>query len=305
MSHIQVRTDLALEAKESISQEEEQLRGVRVDEYRLDSEVALVTRVSVESKNAAKAMGKPMGIYVTIEAPTLVEADEDYHRDISICLAEELRKLLPQEKELNVLVIGLGNRMVTADALGPQAVDNLCITRHIVKEYGVAAYNCSRMNVLSALEPGVMAKTGMETAEIVRGVVEETHPDALIVIDALAARSVKRLNRTIQITNTGIQPGSGVGNHRNALTRESLGVPVVAIGIPTVVDAATIVSDALEKALADEEFGETAKLFGSSSRIFPELNNMYMTGKDVDEIIKRISFTISEGINIAMEQSME
>lgn len=206
---------------------------------------------------------------------------------------------------MNVLVIGLGNRMVTADALGPQAVDNLCITRHIVKEYGVAAYNCSRMNVLSALEPGVMAKTGMETAEIVRGVVEETHPDALIVIDALAARSVKRLNRTIQITNTGIQPGSGVGNHRNALTRESLGVPVVAIGIPTVVDAATIVSDALEKALADEEFGETAKLFGSSSRIFPELNNMYMTGKDVDEIIKRISFTISEGINIAMEQSME
>ena len=305
MSHIQVRTDLALEAKESISQEEEQLRGVRVDEYRLDSEGALVTRVSVESKNAAKAMGKPMGIYVTIEAPTLVEADEDYHRDISICLAEELRKLLPQEKELNVLVIGLGNRMVTADALGPQAVDNLCITRHIVKEYGVAAYNCSRMNVLSALEPGVMAKTGMETAEIGRGVVEETHPDALIVIDALAARSVKRLNRTIQITNTGIQPGSGVGNHRNALTRESLGVPVVAIGIPTVVDAATIVSDALEKALADEEFGETAKLFGSSSRIFPELNNMYMTGKDVDEIIKRISFTISEGINIAMEQSME
>ena len=305
MSHIQVRTDLALEAKESISQEEEQLRGVRVDEYRLDSEGGLVTRVSVESKNAAKAMGKPMGIYVTIEAPTLVEADEDYHRDISICLAEELRKLLPQEKELNVLVIGLGNRMVTADALGPQAVDNLCITRHIVKEYGVAAYNCSRMNVLSALEPGVMAKTGMETAEIVRGVVEETHPDAIIVIDALAARSVKRLNRTIQITNTGIQPGSGVGNHRNALTRESLGVPVVAIGIPTVVDAATIVSDALEKALADEEFGETAKLFGSSSRIFPELNNMYMTGKDVDEIIKRISFTISEGINIAMEQSME
>lgn len=305
MSHIQVRTDLALEAKESISQEEEQLRGVRVDEYRLEAEGALVTRVSVESKNAAKAMGKPMGIYVTIEAPTLVEADEDYHREISVCLADELRKLLPREKELNVLVIGLGNRMVTADALGPQAVDNLCITRHIVKEYGVAAYNCSRMNVLSALEPGVMARTGMETAEIVRGVVEETHPDALIVIDALAARSVKRLNRTIQITNTGIQPGSGVGNHRNALTRDSLGVPVVAIGIPTVVDAATIVSDALEKVLSEGELGETAKLFGSSSHIFPELNNMYMTGKDVDEIIKRISFTISEGINLVMEQSME
>lgn len=234
----------------------------------------------------------------------MVEPDEDYHREISKCLAEELLKLLPQDdREQNIMVIGLGNREVTADALGPQTVDNLFITRHIVKEYGKAAYNCSRMNCLSALEPGVMARTGMETAEIVKGVVRETAPDALIVVDALAARSTRRLNRTIQITNTGIQPGSGVGNHRNALTEESLGVPVIAIGIPTVVDSATIVMDAMEKMLEGEEV-DVVKCISRQQPPFPELNNMYMTGKDIDAVIKRISFTVSEGINMAMEMRM-
>ena len=161
------------------------------------------------------------------------------------------------------------------------------------------------MNLLSALEPGVMARTGMETAEIVTGVVKETSPDVVIVIDALAARSTRRLNRTIQITNTGIQPGSGVGNHRNALTKESLGVPVIAIGIPTVVDAATIVADAMEKLLEDEKDLDTMKYVTRQQMNFPELNNMYMTGKDIDAVIKRISFTVSEGINIAMEMRME
>ena len=250
MENFQMRTDLALEARESIRDADTELRGVRVEEYYHEEEDIRVTKVTIDTKNAAKAMGKPMGIYVTMEAPAMVEPDEDYHREISGRLAEEILELLPgAEKEQSILVVGLGNREVTADALGPQVVDNLFITRHIVKEYGTAAYNCSKMNQISALEPGVMAKTGMETAEIVKGVVEQTRPDALIVIDALAARSVRRLNRTVQITNTGIQPGSGVGNHRNALTQESLGVPVIAIGIPTVVDAATIVMDALEKLL--------------------------------------------------------
>ncbi len=150
-----------------------------------------------------------------------------------------------------------------------------------------------------------MAKTGMETAEIVAGVVKETKPDLLIVIDALAARSTRRLNRTIQITNTGIQPGSGVGNHRNALTKESLGVPVVAIGIPTVVDAATIVGDALEKLLSEEREFDSMKYLGQHRNVFSELNNMYMTGKDIDAVIKRVSYTVSEGINLALEMRME
>jgi len=139
----------------------------------------------------------------------------------------------------------------------------------------------------------------METAEIVKGVVMETAPDVIIVIDALAARSIKRLNRTIQITNTGIQPGSGVGNHRNALTEESLGVPVIAIGIPTVVDAATIVNDALEK-LLEEEQEDGIRYAGRQRLSSPELNNMYMTGKDIDALIKRVSYTVSEGINQAL-----
>ncbi len=305
MGFFQMRTDLALEARESISEAESELRGVQVEEYYREEEDVRVTKVTIDTKNAAKAMGKPMGIYVTMEAPAMVEPDEDYHREISKCLAEELLKLLPQDdRELNVMVVGLGNREVTADALGPQTVDNLCITRHIVKEYGKAAYNCSKMNSLSALEPGVMARTGMETAEIVKGVVQETGPDVLIVVDALAARSTKRLNRTIQITNTGIQPGSGVGNHRNALTRESLGVPVIAVGIPTVVDSATIVMDAMEKMLEGEEGVDAVKYMSRQQPPFPELNNMYMTGKDIDAVIKRISYTVSEGINIAMEMKM-
>lgn len=199
------------------------------------------------------------------------------------------------------MIVGLGNREVTADALGPQVVDNLLITRHVVRAYGKAAYNCTRMNLVSSIEPGVMAKTGMETAEIISGVVKETQPDVLIAVDALAARSTRRLNRTIQITNTAFSP-PGVGNHRNALTEETLGVPVIAIGIPTVVDAATIVGDALEKLMSGEKEFDAVKYMGQHRMAFAELNNMYMTGKDIDSVIKRVSYTVSEGINIAMEK---
>ena len=300
MGNFQVRTDLALEMRESIAEGEcGELRGVRVEEDYQEEQDIRVTKVMIDTKNAAKLMGKPVGTYVTMEAPALVEPDDGYHREISESFAEQLLALIPDaDRELSVLVVGLGNREVTADALGPQVVDNLFITRHVVREFGKAAYNCSKMNLVSSIEPGVMAKTGMETAEIVKGVVSQTAPDVLIVIDALAARSVKRLNRTIQISNTGIQPGSGVGNHRNALTEEELGIPVIAVGIPTVVDAATIVGDALKKWM-DE--GTDNKF--DSRLAFAELNNMYMTGKDVDAVIKRVSFTLSEGINLAMEKN--
>lgn len=306
MESFQIRTDLALEAKESISEADSELRGVRVEEYYKEEADIQVTKVMIDTKNAAKTMGKPIGVYVTMEAPALVEPDDDYHREISDCLAEELLDMIPDsDREKSILVVGLGNREVTADALGPRVVDNLFITRHVVKTYGKAAYNCSKMNLVSSIEPGVMAKTGMETAEIVQGVVEETKPDTLIVVDALAARSTKRLNRTIQITNTGIWPGSGVGNHRNALTEETLGIPVIAIGVPTVVDAATIVGDALEKLMEGEQDFDRVKYMGQHRMAFAELNNMYMTGKDIDAVIKRVSFTVSEGINIAMEKGME
>lgn len=301
MSCFRVRTDLALEARESIERTEEEIRGVRVEEETKEDIQVHITKVVIETKNGARAMNKPMGNYITLEAPAMQEADEGYHREISEELARQVRSLIPDaDREQSVLVVGLGNREVTADALGPGVVDNLFITRHIVREYGKAAYNKERMNVVSSIVPGVMAATGMETAEIVRGVISQTEPDLVIVVDALAARSTKRLNRTIQITDTGIHPGSGVGNHRNGLTEESLGVPVIAIGVPTVVDAGTIVSDALEKLV--QESGEGVEnLKTDCLHAMTELNNMYVTGKDIDEVIKRLSFTISEALNIALE----
>ena len=287
MSCFQVRTDLALEAREGIGEAEGEIHGVSVEESYDEENEIRVTRVVIETKNGAKALGKPMGVYVTLEAPGMLEPEEDYHQEISASLARELKSIIPDaEKEQSILVVGLGNRDVTADALGPHVADNLFVTRHVVKEYGKAAYNKSRMHMVSSIVPGVMAKTGMESAEIIRGVVEQTKPDVVIVVDALAARSTKRLNRTIQVTNTGIHPGSGVGNHRNALTKESLEVPVIAIGVPTVVDAATIVNDATS---------------GRMPANLTELNNMYVTSKDVDYQIKQISHIICDAINGALE----
>ena len=306
MQQFQIRTDLALEATESVrKQASGQMRGVSIDEYDILEDVH-ISKVMILSKNAEKSMGKPMGTYITLEAPALQESDEDYHREISEELARQLKCVLPEidKEEKSVMVVGLGNRDVTADSLGPCTVDNLFITRHIIREYGKQAYRASKMHQISALVPGVMAKTGMETAEIIKGVIKETTPDIVIVIDALAARSTKRLNRTVQITDTGIHPGSGVGNHRNALTKESLGVPVIAIGIPMVVDAGTIVSDALEK-LSEEYDGGKASLDYFRNSTDTQLHNMYVTAKNIDETSKRLSFTLSEAINIALDMGQE
>ena len=301
MQQFQVRTDLALEATESVRKKSSgQMRGVSIDEYDTMEDVH-ISKVVILSKNAAKSMGKPMGTYITLEAPALQESDEDYHREISEELARQIKSVLPNiEEEQSILVVGLGNRDVTADALGPCTIDNLFITRHIIKEYGKQAYRASKMHRISALVPGVMAKTGMETAEIIKGVIKETTPNIVIVIDALAARSVKRLNRTVQITDTGIHPGSGVGNHRNALTKESLGIPVIAIGIPMVVDAGTIVCDALEKLSQEYDEGK-ASLDYFRNNADTQLHNMYVTAKNIDETTKRLSFTLSEAINIALD----
>ncbi len=302
MSHFQVRTDLALEARENIAEEAQEIRGVSIEEWHQKEIDVHVTKVIIQTRNGAKKMGKPMGTYITLEAPGMLEADEDYHREISEELAKNLGDVIPNlDKEQSILIVGLGNQDVTADALGPNVVDNLYITRHVVKEYGKAAYNREHVHMISSIIPGVMAKTGMESAEIIKGVINETNPDTIVVIDALAARSTKRLNRTIQITNTGIHPGSGVGNHRNALTQESLGVPVIAIGVPTVVDAATIVNDAMEKTM-EQLKSRSITLEDDLPKIMSELNNMYVTCKDIDETIKRLSFTISEALNIAFDK---
>lgn len=308
-----IRTDLALEQKERFESDNVEVQGVTLEEEYDEEREIRMTRVVIKTEKGAKTMGKPVGTYITLEAPNLAVPDEDYHREISEELSEIMKGLIKVEKpEYNVLVIGLGNRQVTPDALGPYVADNLVVTRHIIKEYGKYAMGEEKVNMVSAIVPGVMGQTGMETLEIVKGVVEETKPDFAIAIDALAARNSKRLNRTIQIADTGINPGSGVGNHRSGLTKETLGIPVLAIGVPTVVDAATIVNDTMENLLAALETSDMLKGVGVvlqgynatekyeliKELISPHLNGMFVTPKDIDETIKRISFTISEALNI-------
>lgn len=296
MDRYNVRTDLALEQRERFVSDQIEIPGVAVEETYDDMCEVRVTTVRIETENGAAVIGKPVGNYITLEAPKMAEADESYHREISGKLMEVLEGCLPEKEDgQSILIIGLGNRNVTPDALGPLVVEHLDITRHLVKEYGKYALGGEADRLVSAVVPGVMGQTGMETVEIVRGIVEETEPDFVIAIDALAARSVRRLNRTIQIANTGIAPGSGVGNHRNAITKETVGVPVIAIGVPTVVDAATIVGDSIEEYVAkcrDEGMRENKEHL-----IPPYLYGMFVTPKDIDETMERTSYTISEALN--------
>ena len=326
-----IRTDLAMEQKERFESDHVEVSGVVLEEEYDEEKEIKITTVRIETENGAKTMGKPVGTYLTLEAPNMAASDEGYHREISETLAGFLEKYMKdgkaekgevekgkvektgrEEEEYSVLVVGLGNREVTPDALGPYVVDQLNITRHIVQEYGRYAVEKDGSRIVSAIVPGVMAQTGMETAEIVQGIVRETHPDMIIVIDALAARSTRRLNRTIQISDAGIHPGAGVGNHRSEITKDTMGIPVLAIGVPTVVDAATIVNDTMENFIAALETSETLKgvgvvLQGYNSAekyelvkelIAPHLNGMFVTPKDIDDTVRRISYTISEALNI-------
>lgn len=296
MDRYNVRTDLALEQRERFVSDQIEIPGVAVEETYDDMCEVRVTTVRIETENGAAVMGKPVGNYITLEAPKMAEADESYHREISGKLMEVLEGCLPEKEDgQSILIIGLGNRNVTPDALGPLVVEHLDITRHLVKEYGKYALGGEADRLVSAVVPGVMGQTGMETVEIVRGIVEETEPDFVIAIDALAARSVRRLNRTIQIADTGIAPGSGVGNHRNAITEETVGVPVIAIGVPTVVDAATIVGDSIEEYVA--KCRDKGMRENKEHLIPPYLYGMFVTPKDIDETMERTSYTISEALN--------
>ena len=312
-----IRTDLAMEQKERFESDHVEVSGVVLEEEYDEEKEIKITTVRIETENGAKAMGKPVGTYLTLEAPNMAAADEVYHRKISETWSGFLVEYMKdteenQEKGYSVLVVGLGNREVTPDALGPYVVDQLNVTRHIVQEYGRYAVGKGGSRIVSAIVPGVMAQTGMESAEIIRGIVNETTPDLIMVIDALAARSTKRLNRTIQISDAGIYPGAGVGNHRSEITKDTMGIPVIAIGVPTVVDAATIVNDTMENFITALETSETLKgvgvvLQGYNSAekyelvkelIAPHLNGMFVTPKDIDDTVRRISYTISEAMNM-------
>nr|WP_314458550.1 GPR endopeptidase [uncultured Clostridium sp.] len=312
----EVRTDLAVEEKESFPGDGGEISGVSLREWhRSDSRIKM-TEVKILDEKGSKAMGKPIGTYITLEADQLSLKDEDYHREVSEELSAQIAKLLEgkdfKKPDFHVLVAGLGNSSVTPDSLGPRVLKNLQVTRHLKVQYGEDFWRGKTMPVISGIAPGVMAQTGMETAEILKGIIKETKPDLIIAIDALAARSVKRLGTTIQLTDTGIHPGSGVGNHRHSLTKESLGVPVMAIGVPTVVGAAAIVHDtvttlirALSENMETKGMGDFMENLNSDEQydlirelLEPEFGPLYVTPPDIDETVKELSFTISEGIHM-------
>lgn len=290
---LKIRTDLALEAKGNIADEDTEIKGIKVTQER-DKEHNLTTTIlKVLNKNGARAIGKPQGTYITIEAPDMTSEDLSYHREISLSLANRLKKLIMDTYNWNerlpkILIAGLGNSSSTPDALGPMVVSNLMITRHIVEFCGYDEVE-GAFAITSAIIPGVMAQTGMESSEVIQAIIKKTKPDILLVIDALAARNINRLNSTIQISDTGICPGSGVGNNRMAIDKNNMGIPVISIGIPTVVDAATLVYDAIKKINDTDSINRAL-----------DFKQMFVTSKDVDAIIKRLSYTVSEGINICM-----
>lgn len=252
----------------------------------------MVNRVYIESEAGAKALEKPKGCYVTIDIAPLWSSVE-YGAEEVDALAEEIRTLLPQEGV--ILVVGLGNSNITPDALGPKAIGQILATRHIpdeVKKEG----GLTELRAVAALATGVLGQTGIESGEIIHSVVEQIQPAGVIVIDALAAKSVERLGRTIQIANSGISPGSGVMNRRKELSQNTLGVPVVSIGIPTVVDAVTVVWDMM--VLNNQEREELSK------KIQPGGSAMMVTPREVDQLIERGAKVLSMAVNRALQPSI-
>lgn len=247
LSVYQVRTDLALEAHQMAveGQSEQGITGVAVEEF--ENEGIIVTKVNVETEDGARAIGKKKGRYLTIEAQGLRRKDTPFQNKVTTLLANQFHQFLEElgiDADAKCLIVGLGNWNVTPDALGPIVVENTMVTSHL---FELAPENVEEgFRPVSAVSPGVLGITGIETSDIVQGIISQAKPDFIIAVDALAARSIERVNTTIQISDTGISPGSGVGNKRRELSKEALGIPVIAMGVPTVVDAVSIVSDSID-----------------------------------------------------------
>ncbi len=313
------RTDLAIENYEmymEASKLENELEGVEVKtEYPFEE--TKISRVNILSEKGASILKKSVGTYITIDIPSAIYNEQTVYENICKVVAKELSALLEKENIETVLVIGLGNRNVTPDALGPAVVDSLLVTRHLI-QYMPEEID-KRLKPLCALAPGVLGITGIETMEIVKGVCEKVKPSVLIVIDALCSRSMERINTTIQISNTGITPGAGVGNTRMALDKKTLGIPVVAIGVPTVVDAATITGDTIDLLIGDlkESAKENEPLYKMLTTINEEdkyplikqslhnsIGDFIVTPKEIDRVIEDISSVIANGINISVHKGI-
>lgn len=300
-----IRTDLALEAHEMCAaeaKEEEKIDGVEVN-IREGNGIS-VTRIDVTNENGVQALGKPVGRYVTIEAPDIKYSVEVYERTCSI-LAEEIRNMAEIGENSKTLVVGLGNKQITPDALGPDVIKKLMVTGHI-KEYRKDLLS-DEISSVYAIAPGVLGTTGIESAEIIRGVIDRVHPDLIIAVDALASRSLDRISTTIQISDAGINPGAGVENNRKELNRETLGVKVIAVGVPTVVDAATIAADSIDMAFfdTDNELPDDRQKHDIIKKALTKnISGLMVTPKDIDLVIEKTSKTVANGINMALHKNL-
>ena len=311
------RTDLAIEAKEHYAKEHKnEIDGVIVEEEIIND--SKVTKVKIESEEGAKKLGKPIGNYITIDIPEHTVYDGELMDDLSKAVGISLKDLVGLSEDKLVLVVGLGNRKVTPDALGPKVVDKIMITRHL-KEVMPDTIDDS-IRPVCAIAPGVLGITGIETGEVIKALVDKIKPDMVICIDALASRRIQRVNRTIQISDTGISPGAGVNNHRMRINEETLGIKVITIGVPTVVDAATIANDSIDLVIDElisqsEEGSDFYKMIknidkNEKSALIKELLNPYVgdlmvTPKEVDLVIDSLSKIISNAINIAIQPNLE
>lgn len=314
---INVRTDLAIEAKQAYTEENKrELDGVKVEEEQ-DGEIK-VTTVTIESDEAGRELGKPKGHYITIDFPEFTTYDGETMDDVAHVVGKALKKLVNISDDKLVLVVGLGNWRVTPDALGPKVAEKIMITRHI-KELMPDAIDES-VRPVCAIAPGVLGITGIETGEIVKSLVQKIKPDLVICVDALGSRKLERVNRTIQIGDTGISPGAGVGNHRMQINEESLGVKVLAVGVPTVVDAATIANDTIDlfldelisKAESGKDFYNMLKSVDKNEKnslireiLNPFVGDLMVTPKEVDQVVDSLSKVIADGINIAIQPHMD
>ena len=278
----QRRTDLALEAHELWRRNVGERPGVTTREH--DAFGYGVTVAEVTEPAAARALGKPMGTYITLDLRPYWAHAEDALERAATAVGAELRSLIPGAK--TALVVGLGNDAMTPDAIGPQVAEHVLVTRHLMRDEAFAS-----LTAVSVLVPGVLGRTGMEAAETIRGAVRTVRPDVLIAVDALASRSLERVCTTVQLSDTGIVPGSGVGNRRRPLNRATLGIPVIAVGVPTVVDAATLALDILEEAGAADV--DPAALRGHDS--------VMVTPRDIDAQIRELSRVVGYGVDLALQ----
>jgi spore protease len=287
------RTDLAVEAKELFAEsagEETKLKGVKAwDELR---EGYHITTVEILDEAGAKALEKPVGTYITITLKGLMRREEDAFGRAARALATELDRLLPQEGNGPILVAGLGNRAITPDAIGPLVVSHTLATRHLVAQL---PEQFGSFRSVSAVAAGVLGTTGVESGELIKGVADKVQPVCIIVADALTSRAVDRICNTVQITDSGIIPGSGVGNSRAELSQKTMGIPVIAIGVPTVVDAGTLTADIASKAGVDD-LDEQA--------LEKEAGGLLVTPKDIDAQVADLAKVVGYGINLALQKGL-